>query len=111
VPLLFIGCMFIFATRGYMSTEFGLITIGLSLPFMIWTVFAMRSRIRKGREAGEDSTRFMKSLQIGLVIMLGAIVFVIVVRAIASPGGLYVIPAGMFLTGAVMFIRAMSPPG
>jgi hypothetical protein len=111
VPLLFIGIMFIFAARGYMSREFGLIAIALGSPFLIWCAFAVRSRLRRGAEAGEDRAAFFKSLFIGLGIMLGAIVFVLIMRAIASQaGGIYVIPAGMFLAGAVMFVRAMSPP-
>jgi hypothetical protein len=111
VPLLFIGAMFIFATRGYMSREFGLIAIALSLPFLIWCAFALRSRMRKGAEAGEDRAAFAKSLAAGLGMMLAAIVFVLIVRAIASEAGaVYVIPGGLFLAGASLFVRAMSPP-
>lgn len=111
VPLAFAGCMFIFATRGYMAREFGLIAIGLSLPFLVWSAFALRSRARLGREAGEPSAAFTKPLLMGLGIMLGAVVFVLIVQAITSTaGGIYVIPGGMFLAGAVMFVRAMTPP-
>jgi hypothetical protein len=112
LPLVFIGCMFIFATHGYMAREFGLIALALALPFLIWCAFAVRSRVRKGKQVGEAPGAFAKSVSIGLGIMLAAIVFVLIVRAVVSAagGGIYVIPGGLFLAGAIMFVRAMTPP-
>jgi hypothetical protein len=111
LPLVFVGSMFIFTMHGYGTLQFGLIAYGLAAPCLIWCAFGLRSRLVRGAAVGEPISAFTKPLSIGLGIILGGTLLILIEYAILpASGGVYVLPGGMYLSGAVVIVRAMSPP-
>src|SRR4051812_8006236 len=76
LPLAGAAVAFLVFTHGSGTTTFGLVATAMALPFFIWAGFAIRSRIRKGRAAGEPAGKFIRSFLIAVgVLVLTVILF------------------------------------
>ena len=111
LPLAMISFGYLFLSHGYMSRAFGLIAAGLTLPLFIWGAFAVRSRIRKGKDAGEALWEFLKRALIGLAWLVATIaIFTAMAQWTSSRLGFYIIPGGVLLAAILVLVKAMTPP-
>ena len=110
LPLLVPAVMFLFVEHGRGSPELGLIFASLAAPLLIWSAFAIRSRLRKARAASESSGSIWKRLGLGFLLLWVPIALCVMAHDwLVAHTGFYIIPTGIFFGAVVPLARAMIP--
>ncbi len=111
LPLAIAAFVLLFLSHSYDSRPIGLFCTALALPFFIWSTFAIRSRIKKGRAVGEPSGALIKPIMISFGGLAATTLLVLFFRFFASSfHTVYILPGGLFIGSLAIFGRAMSPP-
>jgi len=111
LPLAVGAFAFFLHPHGDIERFFGYVCGGLALPFLIWASFAIRSRIKKGRAAGELSKAFIKPIMLSFGGLTAAIlIWLFLEFVVRLPVTAHIVPAGLFIASLALFGRAMSPP-
>jgi hypothetical protein len=110
LPLLAPAVLFFFVEHGRGSRELGLIFASFAAPLLVWSAFAIRSRLRKARNAGESPGSIWKRLGLGfLLLWIPVILCVMAHDWLVAHFGFYLIPTGIFFAAVVVLARAMIP--